>query len=504
MASTADSSRPSFSPADASDQLLQHDATLAVGDSVTLTLGGDSLLVVDERSGRKSERGCCSVRKKDAATRISRTISLYNVLDADLSPTGLTITYAEPTQQDEVAVAALQYSIGEEEKGAAESWMKKLLDVAYGSAQRNKRLKVLVNPFGGQGHAAKLYSTHAAPILASARCQIDVQETTHRGHATEIVQQLDIDAYDAIVCCSGDGLPYEVFNGLARKPNAREALAKVAVALLPGGSGNAMSWNLYGTGSVSVAALAIVKGLRTPLDLVSITQGDTRTLSFLSQSFGIIAESDLGTDDIRWMGAHRFTYGFLKRLMHMTVYPCDLAIKVVMDDKQAIKNHYSSYAQSQPPGRPAKLTADQTGGLPDLVYGTVQDELPKDWEVIPAETLGNFYAGNMAIMSKDTNFFPASVPNDGLMDIVTIDGTIGRLRSLKMMTEIPEGGFFDMPEVNIRKALAYRLVPREKEGFISVDGESVPFEAFQGEIHKGLGTVLSKSGHLYEAAGPRP
>ncbi|PYI26644.1 hypothetical protein BP00DRAFT_430175 [Aspergillus indologenus CBS 114.80] len=503
---TADSnSRPSFNTADVSDQLLQHDATLAVGDSITLTLGSDSLLVVDERSGRKSERGCCTVRiRKDAATRISHTISLYNVLDADLSPAGLTITYAEPKHKDEVSVAALQYSIREEEKSAAETWMKKLLDAAYGSAQRNKRLKVLINPFGGQGHAAKLYSTYAAPILASARCQIDVQETTHRGHATEIVQQLDINAYDAIVCCSGDGLPYEVFNGLAQKPNAREALAKVAVALLPGGSGNAMTWNLCGTGSISVAALAIVKGLRTPLDLVSITQGNTHTLSFLSQSFGIIAESDLGTDDIRWMGAHRFTYGFLKRLMHMTVYPCDLAIKVVMDDKQAIKNHYNTYAQSQPAGRPAEPTADESGGLPELVYGTVQDELPKDWEVIPAETLGNFYAGKMAIMSKDTNFFPASVPNDGLMDIVTIDGTVSRLRSLKMMTEIPEGGFFDMPEVNIRKALAYRLVPREKEGYISVDGESIPFEAFQGEIHKGLGTVLSKSGHLYEAEGPRP
>ena len=61
-----------------------------------------------------------------------------------------------------------------------------------------------------------------------------------------------------------------------------------------------------------------------------------------------------------------------------------------------------------------------------------------------------------------------------------------------------------MPEVNIRKATAYRLIPRENQGYISVDGENVPFEAFQVEVHKGLGTVLSKSGHLYEAEGPKP
>lgn len=362
---------------------------------------------------------------------------------------------------------------------------------------------MIVNPFGGKGTALDLYKTYAAPVFAAAQCQVDMQVTSHRGHATEIAEQIDVNAYDAIVCCSGDGLPYEVFNGLAKKPNAQEALAKVAVAMLPCGSGNAMAWNLCGTGSVSVAALAIVKGLHTPFDLVSITQGNTRTLSFLSQSFGIVADSDLGTENIRWMGAHRFTYGFLVRLMRRTIYPCDLAVKAEISDKDAIKEHYRTYCAMEPPTRTPESIATLPPGLPELKYGTVTDSLPEDWEVIPAETMGNFYAGNMAIVSKDTNFFPASLPCDGLMDIVSIDGTTSRTESLKMMSEIADGGFFDMPDVKVCKATAYRLVPREKEGYISVDGEQVPFEAFQVEIHRGLGTVLSKSGHLYETGGPK-
>lgn len=437
------------------------------------------------------------------ATATTHAISLYNVLDADVSAAGLTITYAQPAGSDDVAIAALQYPVSDKEKEATESWVEKLLGLAYGEARQYKRLKVLINPYGGKGTAAGLYDKYAAPIFAGARCRVDVETTSHSGHATEICEQMDIDAYDAVVACSGDGLPYEVFNGLAKKPNAREALAQVAVAMIPCGSGNAMAWNLCGTGSVSIAALAIVKGLQTPMDLASITQGHTRTLSFLSQSFGIVADSDLGTDHVRWMGAHRFTYGFLVRLMQRTVYPCDLAIKVVMDDKKAIKDHYASY-RAQPPAERDSTEISQSKGLPDLQYGTVLDAQPEDWQVIPGETLGNFYAGNMAIVSKDANFFPASLPNDGLLDIVTIDGTVSRATSLKMMTEVPEGGFFDMPEVNIRKALAYRLVPRQKDGYISVDGEKVPFEALQVEVHKGLGTVLSKSGHYYEAEGPRP
>lgn len=458
----------------------------------------------DFRAVPRRSFGIADIVVRLSAAKETHAISFYNILDADLSPAGLTITYAEHATKDDVSVTALQYPIADEEKANVEAWIARLLDLAYGNAQRHKRLKVLVNPFGGKGGAVKLYQNYAASIFAAARCKVDVQETTHSGHASEISENLDIDAYDAIVCCSGDGLPYEVFNGLAKKSNAGEALSKVAVALIPCGSGNAMTWNLTGTGSVSVAALAIVKGLRTPMDLVSITQGQTRTLSFLSQSFGIIAECDLGTDNIRWMGAHRFTYGFLVRIVKSTVWPCDLAVKTEIDDKKAIKDHYNAYANSVPPLRSPQETAGRSGGLPELKYGTVQDDLPEDWEVIPSETLGNFYAGNMAIMSKDTNFFPASLPNDGMMDVVTIDGTLGVSKSLKMMTAIPEGNFFDMPEVNIRKATAYRLVPREKEGYISVDGERVPFEAFQVEVHKGLGTVLSKSGHLYEAEGPKP
>lgn len=423
-----------------------------------------------------------------------------------MNSSNLVITYAQPSSSYEVSVSTLQFPVIDKEGPAIEAWVAKLLDLAYGTAQRRRRLKILINPFGGKGTAASLYQTYAAPIFAAAGCQVDVQTTSHQGHAVEIAEQLDIDAYDAIVCCSGDGLPYEVFNGLGNRANGREALAKVAVALLPCGSGNGMTWNCLGTGSNSIAALGIVKGLRTPLDLVSITQQNTRTLSFLSQSFGIVAESDLGTDNIRWMGAQRFTYGFLVRLMKRTIWPCELNIKVEIDDKSAIKEHYAKFAAGEIDSDADRVrveAAEKSPALPELQYGTVQDTLPKDWTAVPGEHMGNFYAGNMAIMTKDTNFFPASLPNDGLMDIVTIDGTVSRTTSLKMMNELATGGFFDMPDVKIRKATAFRLVPREKEGYISIDGEQVPFEAFQAEIHQGLGTVLSKNGRVYEAEGPR-
>jgi sphingosine kinase len=55
-----------------------------------------------------------------------------------------------------------------------------------------------------------------------------------------------------------------------------------------------------------------------------------------------------------------------------------------------------------------------------------------------------------------------------------------------------------------RKILGYRIIPQKREGvaeeYISIDGERIPFEPFQAEVHSGLGMVLAK-GHLYEALG---
>lgn len=249
------------------------------------------------------------------------------------------------------------------------------------------RYKVLINPFGGQGSAARLFETSCRPILEAANCTLDVQTTLRSGHAVDIAREIDVEAYDAILCCSGDGVPHEVFNGLAKRDDAMKALKTIAVGQLPGGSGNALCWNLTGTGDPSAATLSAIKSTRKSMDLVSISQGDQRFLSFLSQSFGIIADVDLGTEDLRWMGDARFTYGLIQRIWRQTVYPCDLAVKIAVDDKEVIREHYRQHE--------AQGVLEGENGLPALQFGTVNSELPDDWELIHQPNMGNFYAGNV-------------------------------------------------------------------------------------------------------------
>lgn len=495
---------------------------------------------------------CAATESSNTGTTNTRSIPYFNVLWAEVVKNDLTIRYAKPTSKSPrgpVIVAYINYTLenftSAEDK--ASRWVQRLLARAYGHSQRNKRIKLLINPFGGVGKAEKLYPKEIEPIFAAARCEVDVERTTHSGHAIEIAEKLDINAFDVLVSASGDGLPHECFNGLARKPNAAEALRKVAIAQLPCGSGNAMCWNLNGTGECSTAALCIVKGVRTPMDLVSVTQGNKRTLSFLSQSLGIVAESDLGTDNVRWMGESRFVFGFLVRLIGKTLYPCDIAVKTEIDDKQEIKRHYArERAKAQIPSSITRadldgpLDASTNLGLPPLEYGTINDPLPNGggWSPLTHyHNLGNFYCGNMNIMSAGAPFFPASLPSDGLCDLVTIDGDVGRLTSLDLLLSVEKNNFFDKEVVRVRKVKAVRVIPKfgrhvqqsenqsrqgrlgqimdrlgvagegrnanRDGGYFSVDGEKLPFEPFQLECHRGLGTVLSRHGGVYEADGPK-
>ncbi|KAK0955256.1 sphinganine kinase lcb4 [Friedmanniomyces endolithicus] len=302
---------------------------LNVGRNATLTLGTDALIVLDE--GLKHQRApgnLCGLLPQFSKT--TRAVPFYNVLWAELDSFEVVIHYAQPTGKEGCRLECICYTVMDKTlHGYTKTWVDALMDRAYPSnTKRRKRMKVLINPFGGQGNAQRLWAREVEPIFAAAHCEVDVERTAYKGHAMEIAEKLDMEAVDVVACASGDGLPYEVFNGLAKQAEPRRALRKVAVAQIPCGSGNAMAVNLYGTDSPSLAAVAIVKG------------GTNTYYSFLSQAVGIVAESDLGTESLRWMGGFRFKWGVLVRLLGKTIYPAELSVVVDSDDKRAIRETY--------------------------------------------------------------------------------------------------------------------------------------------------------------------
>lgn len=108
----------------------------------------------------------------------------------------------------------------------------------------------------------------------------------------------------------------------------------------------------------------------------------------------------------------------------------------------------------------------------------------------------------MPYMAPNAKFFNAARPSDGCMDLITVNGNLSPITAAKTLMAVETDKFFDNPNVTYKKISAYRITPRDqKSGYISIDGEMVPFEPFQAEIHQGLGRVISKKG-VYEATGP--
>ncbi|KAG0362206.1 sphinganine kinase lcb4 [Gamsiella multidivaricata] len=384
------------------------------------------------------------------------------------------------------------------DRALATEWQFNVLVHVYKGLKRGRHFKVLVNPFGGQGHAKRIWEHTAEPLFKAAACTYDLTYTTHRYHAKEIAKDLDIKAYDAIVSVSGDGVLHEVINGLMERPDAIVA-HKLPLGAIPGGSGNALSFSLLGEdhGShVGNAVLGIIKGRAMPVDLCSVTQGDNRFFSFVLQSFGLIADVDLGSEHLRWMGEARFTVSALSKLMSQVTYPCELAY---IPEETSIEKIRTQYNERR---RQPVVWADQThdeldGNHPTIVdrYGRVTDPIKEsDGWIVEKDHFATVVGAKLPWISKGSVSHPAAQPNDGLVDLLVFPKGLGRVAGLKIMVGVETGEHVYNEKVRYMKVKAFRVTPQERTGYVSMDGEHTPYVPYQVEAHRELISVLSIEG----------
>jgi diacylglycerol kinase (ATP) len=92
----------------------------------------------------------------------------------------------------------------------------------------------IVNPAAGGGRTRKLLIP-ALDGLRAAGLQIECQETSALGHATEIARQAWINGYRKFISVGGDGTSFEIVNGLFPQADGAE---RPTLAFLPLGTGN--------------------------------------------------------------------------------------------------------------------------------------------------------------------------------------------------------------------------------------------------------------------------
>lgn len=104
-----------------------------------------------------------------------------------------------------------------------------------------RKVLILVNPKSGSGKARETFQQRVAPIFVEAEIPYELHVTKHANYARDFVRNKDIHVYKYIVVVGGDGLYFEVINGMFERVDWERAVADICIGIIPCGSGNGLA-----------------------------------------------------------------------------------------------------------------------------------------------------------------------------------------------------------------------------------------------------------------------
>ncbi|XP_035258818.1 sphingosine kinase 1 [Anguilla anguilla] len=407
--------------------------------------------------------------------------------------------------------------------------------VLFSQVRQPGRLMVLLNPQSGKGQALSLYTGHVQRMLAEAGVPHTLVITERQNHARELVREADLSQWDALVIMSGDGLLFEVVNGLMEREDWETAI-QTPLGILPGGSGNALAASIHHySGSQPVLSeelllscgFLLCKGLVSRMDLVSVTTASSQRLfSFLSLAWGFVADVDIESEKYRCVGAARFTMGTLVRLASMRVYqgrlaylpaeepatpppeevspplppPSALCASLLCPPSKAPSNQNTFHnscnsnnalkaRRGDGPPRPAAATPR---GPPDSLLVPLEQPVPGDWTVVEEQEFMLVLAMYQSHLGEGMMAAPGSCLQDGLIHLLYVRAGISRPALLRLFLAMEKGAHVanGCPHLVYARARALRLEPLSPKGVITVDGESVEYGPVQAQVHSGLARLI--------------
>ncbi|CAG5088845.1 Similar to Sphk2: Sphingosine kinase 2 (Mus musculus) [Cotesia congregata] len=203
-------------------------------------------------------------------------------------------------------------------------------------------IKFLLNPKSGPGRSREIFQRRVHPILSEAEKLYEVHVTKCQNYARDFIRTRNIYQWSGILCVGGDGVVFEVINGLLERPDWKRALEELPLGIIPCGSGNGLAKSIayakqepYDSNPFLISALSVVKNKYSPIDLVRIETRSQILYSFLSVGWGLIADIDIESERLRAIGGQRFTIWSIARLIGLRVYkgtvsylPCDNKVQI--------------------------------------------------------------------------------------------------------------------------------------------------------------------------------
>ena len=325
-----------------------------------------------------------------------------------------------------------------------------------------KRYLVFVNPVSGQGRSLSVWKDSVEPMMIQAGVIFKLVTTQYANHAKDFMEEFDPSLYDCIMCIGGDGILFEIINGLSSRSqgDGELLLSTVPVAPVPGGSGNGLIKSLlFEVGedlSVINAVFMALKGTNEPMD-ISIVQTKSHTYrSFLFLGWGLISDIDLLSESMRRLGEMRFYLAAVYFILKKKYYRGRLSMYTCGTDSPGSSPGSGTSLVTGPGSGPGSGTSSEWGknSLPSF---DTEISAGNGWEVIDGLFLFVWIVQTSHVTAS-MHSGPGVCSNDGMFTIYVVT-EMSRCEMVQLLIAMDTGDHVKHPKVRTFHCTAYRLEP---------------------------------------------
>ncbi|RZF36056.1 hypothetical protein LSTR_LSTR005872 [Laodelphax striatellus] len=220
----------------------------------------------------------------------------------------------------------------------------------FESAVIENKVFFIINPKSGVGKARDIFQQRVVPILTEADINYDIHVTRHAQDARNLVRSQDMNQYGGgLVVVGGDGILFEVINGLMERMDWEMVIERIKLGIIPCGSGNGLAKAIsyaynepHDHNPVLISTLNVVRGVAAPMDLVRVQTESQVYFSFLSIGWGLLSDIDVESERLRAIGSQRFTIWSVARLIGLRTYKGRLSFVRIPADRLPLSRNGSS------------------------------------------------------------------------------------------------------------------------------------------------------------------
>jgi YegS/Rv2252/BmrU family lipid kinase len=158
--------------------------------------------------------------------------------------------------------------------------------------------------------------------LSERNIYFDLFTTQYHGHAFEMMRQIDVAEYDAIVTMGGDGTNYQVLNGLIKYHGDRQL---PPLGILPVGRGNSFAKDLQ-IFSIEDGITALGRQATRKVDVCRFSQNSDEYYFVNLMGFGFVTDVAKTAIRLKWAADFSYVIGVFHRLLGLNFHKMELEI----------------------------------------------------------------------------------------------------------------------------------------------------------------------------------